>query len=189
MRVHYRSDRRGTLLRNPPRRASTRGFTVSPTQRVSTLRDLRWTAYHRSMPREDLADRNQGCGIRKCTTTVRTRITGTTKTTLREKPASHRFAEDRSSRPTMTVASNAKRMHALINDARTGNNCGGHSAEVLAVQAQPGRTGCATQSTTKARRTTQAAIAGERVATWVLVGMSTGYRTGTPVERSLSAPC
>ncbi len=129
------------------------------------------------------AGSNQGCGIRKCATTVRARITGTANTVLRDIPPSHRFALGRSSSPTMTVASSAKRIPALISDARKGNNCGGHTAGRLAEQAQPGRTGCAIQSTNKPRRTTQAATAGERVAPRVLLGMSPDYRSGTPVAR------
>lgn len=165
-------------MRAPPGIASTRSFTVLRDHRAASLR----------APQVDRvppvhADSNQGCGIRKCATTVRTRITGTTKTTLRDIPPSQRFAGGRSSSPTMTVASSAKRMPALINDARTGNICGGHIAEKLAAQPQPGRTGCATQSTTKPRRTTQAATTGERVAPCVLMGMSPDYRSGTPVAR------
>jgi hypothetical protein len=72
----------------------------------------------------------------------------------------------------MTVASNANRIPALINDARTGNNCGGHTAGRLAEQAHPGRTGCAIQSASKPTRTTQAATTGERVAPSVLMYMS-----------------
>ena len=83
----------------------------------------------------------------------------------------------------MTVASSAKRMPALISDARTGNNCGGHTAGRLAAQAQPGRTGCAIQNTSKPRRTTQAATTGERMTPCVLMGMSPDYRSGTPVAR------
>ena len=126
---------------------------------------------------------DQGCGIKKCATTVRNRTTGTVKTTIREMRPSQRFARGRSNSPTMTVASNAKRMPALINDARTGNNCGGHTAGRLAEQAQPGRTGCAIQSTNKPRRTTQAATTGERVAPCVWMGMSPDYRSGMPVAR------
>ncbi len=133
--------------------------------------------------RQSEPSRNQGCGIRKCATTVRARITGTAKTVLRDIPPSHRFALGRSSSPTMTVASSAKRIPALISDARKGNNCGGHTVGRLAEQAQPGRTGCAIQSTSKPRRTTQAATTGERVAPRVLLGMSSDYRSGTPVAR------
>ena len=143
---------------------------------------VRWVSARARMGRFDASDSlDQGCGIRKCATTVRNRTTGTVKTTIREVRPSQRFARGRSNSPTMTVASNAKRMPALINDARTGNNCGGHTAGRLAEQAQPGRTGCAIQSTNKPRRTTQAATTGERVAPRVLLGMSPDYRSGTPV--------
>jgi len=118
------------------------------------------------------AGSNQGCGIRKCATTVKTRTAGTAKTMLRDIPPSQRFALGRSSSPTMTVASSAKRIPALISDARKGNNCGGHTAGRLAAQAQPGRTGCAIHSISKPRSTTQAATTGERVAPDVLLGMS-----------------
>ena len=134
-----------------------------------------------SSPRQ--AGSNQGCGIRKCATTVRIRITGTAKTTLRHIPANRWFAGGRSSSPTMTVASSAKRMPAPISDARTVNSCGGHTAGRLAAQAQPGRAGCAIHSTSKPRRTTPAATTGERVAPCVVMGMSTGYRSGTPARR------
>ena len=85
----------------------------------------------------------------------------------------------------MTVASSAKRMAALISDARIGNNCGGHTPGRLAPQAQPGRTGCAIQSTSKARRTTQAATTGECVAPCVWMGMSPDYRSSTVAARRL----
>ena len=93
---------------------------------------------------------NQDCGITKCATTVKTRMIGTANTVRRDCPPSHRFDLGRSSSPTNTVASSANRMPALISDARTGNNGGGHTAGRLAAQAQLGRTGCA--STTAARR-------------------------------------
>lgn len=116
-----------------------------------------------SKPRS--AGSTQGCGITKCATTVRTRITGTARTTLRYMPPSQVLARDgRSNSPMMTVASSATRMPALISDARTGSKCGGHIAERLTAHPQLGKTGCATQRTNKPRRTTQAAITGERVA-------------------------
>lgn len=126
---------------------------------------------------------NQGCGIRKCATTVRTRTTGTAKTTLRDIPPSQPFARGRSSSPTMTAASSAKRMPALISDARTGSKCGGHIAGKLAAHPQPGRTGCAIQRTSKPIRTTQAATTGERVAPCVWMGILPDYRSGTLVAR------
>jgi hypothetical protein len=115
---------------------------------------------------------NQGCGIRKCATTVRSRITGTAMTAHRDMPPSHGFALGRSNSPTMRVASSMERMPTLISDARIGNTCGGHADGRLAAQAQPGRSGCAIHSTNKPRRTTQAATTGERVAPGVLMGMS-----------------
>lgn len=135
----------------------------------------------RQHPRQ--ASSNQGCDIRKCATTVRTRTTGTAKTTLRDIPPSQAFARDRrSSSPTMRVASSTPRMPALISDARTGSNCGGHIAGKLAAHPQPGRTGCAIQRTSKPRRTTQAATAGERVAPRVWMVMLPDYRSALPLH-------
>jgi hypothetical protein len=107
---------------------------------------------------------NQGCGITKCATTVRTRITGTARTTLRDIPPSQLLARDgRSKIPMMTMTSSATRMPALISDARTGSKCGGHIAGKPVAHPQPGRTGCAIHKASKPRRTTQAATTGERV--------------------------
>ncbi len=129
------------------------------------------------------ASANQGCGIRKCATTVRSRITGTATTAHRDRPPSHGFALGRSNSPTTRVASSTESMPALISDARTGSSCGAHAAGRLAAQAQPGRNGCAIQSASKPKRTTQAANTGERVVPCVLMGMQPDYRSGTPIAR------
>lgn len=130
---------------------------------------------------------NQGCGMRKCATTVRTRITGTAKTTLRDILPSQPFARGRSSSPTMTVASSAKSVPALISDARTGNKCGGHIAGRRTAHPQPGRTGCTIQRTSKPKRTTEAATTGERVAPCVGMGMLPDYRSGTQLHDDANA--
>lgn len=126
---------------------------------------------------------NQGCGMRKCARTVRTRITGTGRTILRDIPLSRPLARGRSRSPTMTVASSATRMPALINDARTGSKCGGHIPGKPAAHAQPGRTGCAAKRTSKPRMTAHAATTGDRVAPCVWMGMLPDYRSGTCVAR------
>lgn len=128
---------------------------------------------------------NQDCGITKCATTVKTRMIGTANTVRRDCPPSHRFDLGRSSSPTNTVASSANRMPALISDARTGNNCGGHTAGRLAAQAQLGRTGCAIQSTSNPRSTVPTATAGERVAPTVWMGIEPDYRSSTTAAQRL----
>ena len=110
---------------------------------------------------------------------------GTANTVRRDCPPSHRFDLGRSSSPTNTVASSANRMPALISDARTGNNCGGHTAGRLAAQAQLGRTGCAIQSTSNPRSTVPTATAGERVAPTVWMGIEPDYRSSTTAARRL----
>lgn len=110
---------------------------------------------------------------------------GTANTVRRDCPPSHRFDLGRSSSPTSTVASSANKMPALISDARTGNNCGGHTAGRLAAQAQLGRTGCAIQSTSNPRSTVPTATAGERVAPTVWMGIEPDYRSSTTAARRL----
>ncbi len=128
---------------------------------------------------------NQDCGITKCATTVKTRMIGTAHTVRRDCSPSHRFDLGRSSSPTNTVASSADKMPALISDARTGNNCGGHTAGRLAAQVQLGRTGCAIQSTSNPRSTVPTATAGERVAPTVWMGIEPDYRSSTTAARRL----
>ena len=110
---------------------------------------------------------------------------GTANTVRRDCRPSHRFDLGRSSSPTNTVASSANRMPVLISDARTGNNCGGHTAGRLAAQAQLGRTGCAIQSTNNPRSTVPTATAGERVAPTVWMGIEPDYRSSTTAARRL----
>ena len=125
------------------------------------------------------ASENQGCGIRKCTTTVRSRITGTAMMAHRDKPPSHGLALGRNNTPMMRVTSSTESTPALIRDARTGRSCGGHKPGRLAAQAQPGSNGWVIQSTSKPKKTTEAAITGERVAPCILMDISPDYRSGT----------
>lgn len=107
------------------------------------------------------AGSTQGCGITKCATPVRTRTTGTARTTLRYMPPIQVLALDgRSNGPIMTVASSVARMTALISDARTGSKCGGHIAERLTAHPQLGKTGWAIQRTSSPSRTIPAATTG-----------------------------
>ena len=98
----------------------------------------------------------------------------------RDKPPSHGLALGQNNTPMMRVTSSTESTPALISDARTGRSCGGHKPGRLAAQAQPGSNGWVIQSTSKPKKTTEAAITGERVAPCILMDISPDYRSGTP---------
>lgn len=82
--------------------------------------------------------------------------------------------------PMMRAASSTKRMPALINEARTGNKCGGHIAEKLTAHPQLGRIGCAIQRINKPTRNKQTAARGERVVKRVSLAKKQDYRSDNP---------
>lgn len=179
-------------LHRSPRSLSGRGRQSAPVQGRLPLPagTILWRSLRPVPPRATFRSsdtgaqrRNQGCGITKCATTFRTRITGTAITALRDNRPSQRSARGRNISPTMTVARSAKSSIALISDARTGHRWGEHTPGRLAEHAHPGRTGCETQRMNNPSSTTPAARTGERVVPFVLTGMSPDYRSDGPTQR------